>query len=70
MAQVVEQPTAADEGEAPRHDRAGFPSPRMPHRVMVRAFTRFSHASGAVDRLARRHRIPAERVTVVARGLS
>jgi hypothetical protein len=47
----------------------GFPSPRMPQRVMVRAYRTYDAGVRAIERLEHECGISAARVTLVARGL-
>lgn len=65
MAQVI-----ADAPTQPAADADGFPSPSMPHRVMVRAYRSYAAGASAIERLERECGIPDRRVTLVARGLS
>ena len=59
MSQTLDTPTTID---------SGFPSPRMPQRVMVRAYRTLEGAERAVELLVEDLRIPRDRITVVARN--
>jgi glyceraldehyde-3-phosphate dehydrogenase/erythrose-4-phosphate dehydrogenase len=62
--------SSTDPMTSPRDDLLdGFPSPRMPQRVMVRAYRTYAAGARAIERLERECGISAARVTLVARGL-
>jgi hypothetical protein len=61
---ITDLPTAARDKHLD-----GFPSPRMPQRVMVRAYRTYDAGARAIERLERECGISAARVTLVARGL-
>lgn len=65
MAPLITDPLPTSHDAAPD----GFPSPRMPQRVMVRAYRTYDAGAHAVERLERECGIAAARVTLVARGL-
>ncbi len=63
-------PLIADPATPQRDDVVdGFPSPRMPQRVMVRAYRTYEAGARAIERLEHECGISAARVTLVARGL-